>query len=118
MRDDPGPGPALLLGLGQEGRQPEGVIGVPVRVDRGAHRRGIDGADRREGPARAALAGGIDQHEAVTRSDHGDVGEGVQEEDAGRDLLGGPGRRPERVGLDHARPALLGHLADAAHAGG
>jgi len=118
MRHDPGPGPALLRGLGQEGRQPEGVIGVPVGVDRGAHRRGIDGADRREGPGARGLAGGIDQHETVARADHRDVGEGVQEEDPGRDLLGGSGRRPERVGLDRARPALLGHLADAAHAGG
>jgi hypothetical protein len=116
MRHDPGTRPALPGGLGQEGRQPEGVIGVPVSVDCGPHRRRIDRADRREGPVARGLARGIDEHEPVAGAQHGDVGEGVQEEDAGRDLLRRSGGLPERVGPDRARPALLGHLADAAHA--
>ena len=71
----------------RKGGSPQRVIGVAVRVDGGGHRAGIDRAHEREGPRARRVVRGVDEHEPLAGAHHRHVGEGVQEDDAGRRSL-------------------------------
>ena len=117
MRDHVRRRAPLLRRLVVEALDAEDVVDVPVRVDRGVHRRprpAAHAAVHLRGELRRA---GVDERQPALAGDGDDVGEAGDEGDAGRDLLEHQERRERMLNArrDRARPVLLGYFSDASH---